>query len=426
MVITGVGAVSPLGEDAASTFEGLCLGQSGVRTIDRFDASGFSTRFAGQIENIPLLPGAWSETASRYEAADQMDRKTRLLLSAASEAWTQAGGDDRGARSLGRPERIGICLGSEVGRKLLEEVAQRSVRFAGIPTLQPVVPHLPIGEMARMRPSHPGHVLTSILGTRGPNRTVSTACTSSAGAIAEALYLVRRGTLDIAVCGGTDALVEAFMLSGFSLLGALSSRNEDPQGASRPFDRERDGFVLSEGAGVLMLEAEEHALARGAPILGYLLGAGLSNNAYRITDSPPDGTGPMISMNAALDDAGLKPEAVDYVNAHGTSTQMNDLSETRGLRRTFGAHAERLRVSSTKSMTGHLVAACGAVEAIASLLSLRSGRVHGTLNLKHPDPECDLNYLPDGCEDVAGGIGVAVSNSFGFGGCNASIVLGAP
>ncbi len=425
VVVTGVGMVTPLGVDTPTTWGALCEGRSGVRTIDRFDASGFSTTFAGQIEHLPPLKGRWSEAATRWAAADQLDRKTHLLLCAAAEAWTRAGGDDRGAASVARPDRMGLCLGSEVGRKLLEEVAQRSVRFAGTPSLEPVIPHLPQGEMARMRPSHPGRVLTSVLGVEGPVRTISTACTSSAGAIAEALYLVRRGSVDVAICGGTDTLVEAFMLSGFSLLGALSSRNDAPERASRPFDRDRDGFVLSEGAGVLILESEEHAAARGAPVLGRMLGAGLSNNAYRITDSPPDGTGPLVSMTAALADARLAPEAVDYINAHGTSTQMNDLSETRGIRRAFGAHAETLRVSSSKSMLGHLVAACGAVEAIVCLESLRSGRAHGTLNLEHPDPECDLDYLRSGSAAISGGLGVAVSNSFGFGGCNASLVFGA-
>jgi len=255
---------------------------------------------------------------------------------------------------------------------------------------------------------------------------VSTACTSSAGAIAEALYLVRRGVVDAVLCGGTDTLVEAFMLSGFSLLGALSTRNDDPTCASRPFDRDRDGFVLSEGAGVLILESEEHAQARGATILGRMLGAGLSNNAYRITDSPPDGTGPLVSMRGALKDAGLAPEEIGYINAHGTSTLMNDLSETRGIRRALGAHAESVLVSSSKSMIGHLVAACGAVEAIACLHALKTGVVHPTINLEHPDPDCDLNYVPSGATTVAGGLGVALSNSFGFGGCNATLAMGAP
>jgi 3-oxoacyl-[acyl-carrier-protein] synthase II len=231
VVVTGLGAVTPLGGDVESSFSGLCAGRSGIRTIECFDASGFATNFAGQIGDLPSLDGVWREAEERWDAVDQLDRKTRLLLCAAAEAWTQAGGDERGAVSICRPERLGICLGSEVGRKLLEEVAARSLRFAGTASLQPVIPHLPPGEMARIRPSHPARVLASVLRSTGPVRTVSTACTSSAGAIAEALYLVRRGVLDVAICGGTDALVEAFMLSGFSLLGALSSRNEAPQKA---------------------------------------------------------------------------------------------------------------------------------------------------------------------------------------------------
>ncbi|MEE2829337.1 MAG: beta-ketoacyl-[acyl-carrier-protein] synthase family protein [Myxococcota bacterium] len=425
VVVTGMGAVTPLGGNLSETWQGLVAGHSGVRTIDRFDASGFSTRFAGQISHIPELEGPWREAALRWSSVDQFDRKTHLLLAAAAEAWQQAGGDERGSSSLCPPARLGISLGSEVGRKLLEEVGERSIAFRKTATLEPVIPHLPAGEMARMRPSHPARVLGSVLGSRGPVRTVSTACTSSAGAIAEALYLVRRGAIDVAVCGGTDSLVEAFMLSGFSLLGALSTRNEDPAKASRPFDLERDGFVLSEGAGILILEAEEHARAREAPILGRLLGAGLSNNAYRITDSPPDGTGPFVSMSAALEDAGLPATEVDYINAHGPSTLMNDLSETRGIRRVLGSHAERVAVSSSKSMLGHLVAACGAVEAIATLTSLHNGILHPTANLEHPDPECDLDYIPGAARRVPGGVGVALSNSFGFGGCNATLVLGA-
>ena len=425
VVVTGMGAVTPLGPDVASTWAGLLEGRSGIRTIDRFDASGFATQFAGQIDTLPNLAGNWADQRARWSAVDQWDRKTELLLGAAQEAWTQAGGDDRGAESLARSDRIALCLGSEGGRKLLEEVAERTLAFRHEATLEPVVPHLPIGEMARMRPGHPTRVLASTLGIAGPVRTVCTACTSAAGAIAEALWLVRMGAADVAVCGGTDTLVEAFMVSGFSLLGALSTRNDDPAAASRPFDFERDGFVLSEGAGVLVIEAEDHAKARGAPILGRLLGAGLSNNAYRVTDSPPDGRGPLVCMTAAMKDAGLEPADVGYVNAHGTSTPMNDASETRGIRRALGKAADGVTVTSTKSMIGHLVAACGGVEAVVSLCTLRDGVVHETRNLTHPDPDCDLDYVPDGPRTVDGGIGIALSNSFGFGGCNATLAFGA-
>jgi 3-oxoacyl-[acyl-carrier-protein] synthase II len=423
VVVTGMGAVTPLGADVQSTWAGLMAARSGVRTITRFDPSGFGTRFAGQIEQLPEPGGIWADARARWSAVDQLDRKTELLLVAAAEAWRQAGGDERGASSLAPPHRIALCLGSEVGRKLLEEVAGRMIGFRDAPTLAPAIPHLPPGEMARMRPGHPTRVLAATLGAAGPVRTVCTACTSAGGAIAEALYLVRAGAAEVAICGGTDTLVEAFMVSGFSLLGALSTRNDDPQAASRPFDIGRDGFVLSEGAGVLVVEAEDHAKARGAPILGRLLGAGLSNNAYRVTDSPPDGKGPLVSMTAALQDAGLVPEQVGYVNAHGTSTIMNDLSETRGIRRALGPWADRAPVSSSKSMLGHLVAAGGAVEAIATVCSLRDQVLHPTRNLDHPDPECDLDYVPHVARPVRG-LEVGLSNSFGFGGCNCTLAFG--
>ncbi len=424
VVVTGMGAVTPLGGDVDSTWAGLVAGRSGVRTITRFDASGFPTTFAGQIDALPELVGPWAEARRRWAAVDQWDRKTELLMVAAQQAWAQAVGDGD-ASSLAAPGRTALCIGSEVGRKLLEDVAGRMLGFRDEPTLQPVIPHLPPGELARMRPGHPTRVLAATLGVAGSVRTVCTACTSAGGAIAEALYLVRIGAADAVICGGTDSLVEAFMVSGFSLLGALSTRNDDPPAASRPFDIDRDGFVLSEGAGVLVLETEEHARARGAPILGRVLGAGLSNNAYRVTDSPPDGRGPLVCMSAALRDGGLSPEQVGYVNAHGTSTVMNDLSETRGIRRALGDVADRVPVSSSKSMLGHLVAAGGAVEAIATLRSLSDGVLHPTINLERPDPGCDLDYVPNVARDAAPGYRVALSNSFGFGGCNCTLALGA-
>ncbi len=423
VVVTGMGAITPLGATAEETWQRLKDGKSGIRSIEDFDASGFATRFAGQIINLPSLPPQWAAARARWAEADLLDRKTRLALGAAAPAGAPAGGEHGSTDRIAPPHRVALCMGSEGGRRLLEEVAQRAVRFRGVP-IADVVPHLPRGEWARMRASHPTRVIATELGIQGPTRTVCTACTSSGGAIAEALYLVRAGVVDVAVCGGTDTLVEAFMVSGFSLLGALSERNDDPTRASRPFDIDRDGFVLSEGAGILVIEAEEHARARGAPILGRLLGAGLSNNAFRVTDSPPDGEGPATAMRAALVDAGVSAEAVAYINAHGTSTQMNDVSESRGIRRALGAHADSVAVSSNKSMMGHLVAACGAVEAIATLLSLRDGVLAPTRNLDHPDPECDLDYVPRVARVVPGGFDVALSNAFGFGGSNATLALG--
>jgi len=426
IVITGIGCVTPLGGDPDATWAGLAAGRSGVRTIEPFDASGFPTTFAGQIDAIPALDGPWEAARQRWADADLMDRKTHLALVAARQAWEQAGGVHGGLGAIDAPSRrVAVCLGSEGGRRLLEEMASRALTYDGA-SLDALLPSLPPGEWARLRASHPTRVLATELGITGPTRTVCTACTSSGGSIAEALYLLRRGVVDVALAGGTDTLVEAFMVSGFSLLGALSENNESPAEASRPFDLTRDGFVLGEGAGMLVLETRERALARGARILGRLRGAGLSNNAFRITDSPPDGEGPAIAMRAALEDAGAAPEDVGYVNAHGTSTQMNDVSETRGIRRALGAHADRVAVSSSKSMMGHLVAACGAVEAIVTLMALRHAVLPPTQNLRTPDPECDLDYVPLEARNVRGGIGLGLSNAFGFGGSNATLVLEAP
>ncbi len=426
VVVTGLGCVTPVGGDAESTWAALRAGRSGVRTIDRFDTSGFATRFAGQIDALPALPPDWDAARARWADADLLDRKTHLALIAAREAWEQAGGALGGPGGLdASPHRVGLCLGSEGGRRMLEDMADRAISQRGVP-IEQLLDALPRGEWARLRASHPTRVLASELDIRGPTRTVCTACTSSGGSLAEALYLVRAGVVDVALAGGTDTLVEAFMVSGFSLLGALSQHNEAPAEASRPFDLTRDGFVLGEGAAMLVLESESHARARGATVLGRLRGAGLSNNAFRITDSPPDGSGPAIAMLAALADAGARPEDVGYVNAHGTSTQMNDVSETRGIRRALGPHADRIAVSSNKSMIGHLVAACGAVEAVTTLLSLRDSVLAPTLNLSTPDPECDLDYVPRVAREVPGGIGLALSNAFGFGGSNATLVLQAP
>jgi len=426
VVVTGVGCITPLGNTAEDTWQGLRAGRSGVRPIDRFDASGFATRFAGQIDALPQLPGPWGLARKRWADADLLDRKVHLALIAAREAWEQAGGTHGGVEALEvEPHRVALALGSEGGRRLLGEMAQRAISHRKGPIPQ-LLDRLPPGEWARLRASHPARVLASELNIRGPTRTVCTACTSSGGAIAEALYLVRAGVVDVALAGGTDTLVEAFMVSGFSLLGALSEHNSSPAEASRPFDLTRDGFVLGEGAGMLVLESEEHARGRGATILGRLRGAGLSNNAFRVTDSPPDGSGPAVAMRAALVDARVSAEEIGYVNAHGTSTQMNDVSETRGIRRALGAQADRIAVSSNKSMMGHLVAACGAVEAITTLHSLRDSVLAPTLNLRTPDPECDLDYVPQIAREVPGGVGLALSNAFGFGGSNATLVLGAP
>lgn len=396
VVITGLGMITPLGRDVEETWSGLMDAKSAVGPIRRFDAAQFPVRFAAQCSD----PGPSGGTGEMVASL-----KGRLTRAACLEALAQS--------QLPGGERVGVCLGSEASRPPLEMVAQR-LRDNELPGKE---------EIVSMAPNAPTRWAAEIFGAKGPLSTVSTACTSSSQAVGEGMLLIRRGEVDAMVVGGVDVLVDPIMVTGFSLLGALSTRNEQPEAASRPFDRDRDGFVLGEGAGILVLESEASARARGATILGELKGYGCSCNAYRITDSPPDGRGAAQSMLAALNDAGLAPEAIGYINAHGTSTSMNDASESRGIRKLFGPHTDHLPVSSTKSMMGHLVAACGAVEAIITLLAVRRGRLPPTINLDHPDPECALDHVPYQPRTVS--IRHGLTNAFGFGGSNGSLILSA-
>jgi len=388
VVITGIGMVTPVGGNVSSTWDAVCAGVSGIGPITRFDATGLPVRFAAETVQPPEHPEA------------QGDLKLALAITALREAIAGCG-DISGART-------GVCMGSEIGRPSLEMLA---VGFAEERQPDPE-------EVARMDPAAPTRLLAQIAGATGPQSTVSTACTSSSQAVGEGLLRIRRGDADCMIVGGVDVLVDAIMITGFSKLGALSERNEDPAAASRPFDKGRDGFVLGEGAGVLILEERGRALERGADILAELSGFGCSCNAYRITDSPPDGRGAYQSMMAALEDAQLKPEDIGYINAHGTSTPMNDPSEARGIQRTFSAPVP---VSSTKSSMGHLVAACGAVEAILCVLAIRSGRLPPTINLDNPDSKCALDHISNVARDAQ--IDHAMTNAFGFGGSNGSLVV---
>ena len=390
VVVTGMGMVTPLGADRLSGWQALLRGESAVGPVRRFDASAFPTTFAAEV---PSLPGE-----------DQAALKLRLVMDALEEALIGSG------ELPYAPERIGISMGSEAARPSLETVARRH-RSGVVPTAS---------ELLANAADAPARALARRLGVTGPCTTISTACTSSAQAVGEGWQRLRRGEVDAMVVGGVDVLVGPLMLTGFSLLGALSTRNEDPQAASRPFDMDRDGFVLGEGAGVLVLEREEAARARGATPLVELAGYGCSCNAWRITDSPPDGRGAAAAMAGALEEARVAPEAVGYINAHGTSTGMNDPSEARGIQRVFGEHTSQVWVSSTKSMMGHLVAACGAVEAIITAQVLMEGQIPPTLNLDRPDPECDLRHVT---ETVSTQVDHAISNAFGFGGSNASLLF---
>lgn len=388
VVITGMGMVTPLGTNVEQTWTSVCAGRSGIGPITRFDASRMPVTFAAEAEEVSAHP------------SDEGDLKLRLALTALEQALAQSGpipGD-----------RTGVCMGSEIGRPSLASLAE------GLTNDAPPDP----AALARLDPAAPTRWIARECGASGPMSTVSTACTSSSQAVGEGLLRIRRGDADVMVVGGVDVLVDALMVTGFAKLGALSERNDDPQAASRPFDADRDGFVLGEGAGVLVLEERERALARGAEVLAELSGFGCSCNAYRITDSPPDGRGAYQSMAAALKDAGLTPDDIGYINAHGTSTPMNDPSEARGVQRLFEAPVP---VSSTKSSMGHLVAACGAVEAILCVQAIRTGTLPPTINLDRPDPDCALDHIPHRARVVS--IDHALTNAFGFGGSNGSLVV---
>lgn len=384
VVVTGIGMVTPLGIGVEVGWKAILEGKGGIAPIRRWDATGFPVRIAAEVP----LPGSGAEL------------KQQLTELALGEALAQArlpGGD-----------RLGVCVGSEAARPPLEWLFDASL----------ATPE----KVAALAPDLPTKQAVRISGAKGPRSTVSTACTSSSQAIGEAMLRIRRGEVDAMITGGVDVLSEPLMVVGFSKLGALSTRNEDPTSASRPFDRNRDGFVLGEGAGFLVLEAEDVARARGAEILCSLEGWGCSCNAWRITDSPPDGRGPAQAMEAALLDAGVAPGEVGYINAHGTSTPQNDASESRGIRKIFGDHP--VPVSSSKGHLGHLVAACGAVEAIVCLLALRDGLLPPTLGLQDPDPECSLTHILR--QPLTRQARYALTNAFGFGGSNGSILLGRP
>lgn len=382
VVVTAVGMVTPLGVGVERTWRAALEGDNGVRPIQRFDASDYPVRFAAEA---PV-------------AGSGATLKQALAMLALDEALGS------GAPASG--SRLGVCLGSEAARPPLEWLFR---------TTPPEV-----HAIAALAPDAPTRMIARRLGATGPRSTVSTACTSSSQAIGEAVLRIRRGEVDTMIAGGVDVLSEPLMVVGFSKLGALSTRNDAPELASRPFDVHRDGFVLGEGAGMLVLEERQHAIARGAPILAEVTGYGCSCNAWRITDSPPDGRGAAVAMLDAITDAGLTPDDIGYINAHGTSTPQNDHSESKAIHRVFG---KPVPVSSTKGQMGHLVAACGAVEAILCVLALRDQIVPPTRNLVTPDPACgDLDHVLV-ARQMGGALRHTLTNAFGFGGSNGSLVF---
>ncbi|NOZ21114.1 MAG: beta-ketoacyl-ACP synthase II [Planctomycetes bacterium] len=405
VVITGVGAVTAFGEDKEALWKALCEGRSGISNITAFDTTEFDVKFAGEVKDFD--PEKWLDR----KGARHLDRFAQLAVAASELAIEDSGLDLEKVDKL----RVGVVVGSGIGG-LTEIEAQHSMLMERGPSrVSPfMIPKLMVNAAAGQ--------ISIRYGFCGPNSAVATACASGANALGDAFKIVQRGDADIAISGGTEAAVTPMGVSGFSQMRAISRRNEAPQKASRPFDRNRDGFVMAEGAGILVLEELEHAKRRGAHIYAEFLGYGMSGDAWNITAPDPDGKGAARAMKAALDDAGVSPEQVVYINAHGTSTPLNDAIETRSMRYVFNSHADKLVISSTKSMLGHMLGASGGVELAICALVAERGVVPPTINYETPDPECDLDYIPNEARELRADI--IMSNSFGFGGHNASLVIG--
>lgn len=399
-----MGVVSPIGIGKAAFWESLISGKSGIVPITRFDATELPTRVAGEIRDFDPLNYLEKREARR------MDRYTHYAIAGTHLALEDAGIN---TEELDR-ERIGVIIGSGVGGIETVEEQAKVLFTKGPGRISPLFVPMMIANMA-------GAQVAIHYGFKGPNLTTVTACASSTNSAGEAFKLIENGEADIIVTGGTEAPIISLAMAGFCAMKAMSTRNDEPAKASRPFDKERDGFVMGEGAGILIFESLEHAKARGAEIYAEVAGYGVTCDAYHITATDPEGSGPSRAMAKAITDAGLTPQDVDYINAHGTSTPIGDISETLAIKKIFGDYAGKLAVSSTKSMTGHLLGAAGGIEAIACTLAIQNGTIPPTINYEYPDPECDLNYVPN--KAIKREVNVAMSNSFGFGGHNATIVL---
>ncbi|MGB9586839.1 MAG: beta-ketoacyl-ACP synthase II [Armatimonadota bacterium] len=404
VVITGVGLVTPIGTGVEAFWNALVNGVSGVGPITHFDASEFATRIAAEVKDFD------PERFMERKDAKRMDRFVQLSVVASLLALEDA--------NLNIPDldanRIGVLIGSGIGGTGTWEEQHKTLLERGPRRVSPFFVPMLISDMA-------SGMVSILVGAKGPNLGIVTACATGTHAIGEAAAIVSRGDADVMIAGGSEAAITPMAVAGFCAARALSTRNDEPERASRPFDLNRDGFVMGEGAGTVIVESLEHALTRGARIWGEVCGFGMSGDAYHITAPSPGGEGAARSMSAALRNANLKPDQVDYINAHGTSTEDNDKIETAAVKTVFGQNAYKVAISSTKSMTGHLLGAAGAVEAIACLCAIRDGIIPPTINYETPDPECDLDYVPNKArkQDVR----IAMSNSFGFGGHNATLIL---
>ncbi len=404
VVVTGMGAVTPIGNNLEDYWNGLIEGKNGCDLLTGFDTTNFATKFGCEVKNYdPLLH------INRKEV-QRMDRFTQLAMSAAVMCVEDSGLDVEKTNL----ERCGVIVGSGIGGMDTYEKQHRGlIEREGDPSrISPFFIPMLILDIV------PGHIAIRF-GFKGVNYATVSACSTSTHALANALMHLQRGDADIILTGGTEAVLTPMGVGGFNALKALSTRNDDPATASRPFDKDRDGFVMGEGAGILMLETLDHALARGAKIYAEVAGYGMTDDAFHITQPSEGGEGAARGMRLAIEDAGLKPEDIDYINAHGTSTYFNDKNETSAIKTVFGDHAYKLNVSSTKSMTGHLLGAAGAIEAIATVKALETGIIPPTINYENPDAECDLNYTPN--KAVKRDIKAAISNTFGFGGHNATV-----
>jgi 3-oxoacyl-[acyl-carrier-protein] synthase II len=404
VVVTGMGAVTPIGNDVGTYWEGVSSGRNGVAPITLFDASRHACRFAAEVKGFD--PAGWLEP----KEAKRWDRFCQFGVVAAKQAVADAGLtiDDTNRH------RIGVSIGSGVGGLLMMETQAHVLADRGPDRVSPFCVPMMIPNMAT-------GLAAIALGARGPSSAVATACAAGSNAIGDAYRTIQLGLADAMVCGGAESAITPLGVAGFASAKALSFRNDDPATASRPFDKDRNGFVIGEGAGVLVLESLEHAQARGATVLAEVVGYGTTCDAHHITAPSPGGTGGAEAMRLALVDARLDPEAVDYVNAHGTSTQANDSNETAAIKSALGAHAQRIPVSSTKSMTGHLLGGSGGIEAVAAVLAIGHNLVPPTINYSTPDPACDLDVVPNQAREHP--VNVVLSNSFGFGGHNVCLAF---
>ncbi len=404
VVVTGAGLVTPLGTGVEKNWQRLLAGESGIGPITSFDTEKFATKIAGLVTDF--------EPTDFIDAKElkKMDSFIHFALAASDMAMEMSGLKITPELS----PRFGVSVGAGLGGLPCLEHYHTVLKERGPRRVTPFFIPMMIANLA-------GGNIAIRYQAKGPNLSVVTACATGTHSIGEGMKIIQRGTCDVMLAGGTEAAVTPLCIAGFNAMKALSTRNDEPTRASRPFDKDRDGFVPAEGSGVIVLEELEFALKRGAPILAELVGYGSSCDAYHIASPAPEGVGAAASMEACLEDAGLEKERVEYINAHGTSTYYNDLYETRAIKQVFGDHAQKLLISSSKSMTGHMLGGTGAVEAIYTVLAIKNGKIPPTINLENPDPECDLNYVPN--QSVEAPIKCAITNSFGFGGTNATLAF---